>query len=150
MENIFRKMSLNDLEKIMQIEKNVFSNYWSENFFIETIEEDICYVNSMNQELIGYLVGKKFNKVFYLMNFAIKKELHHQGYGLQMMRFLLSHLIKENFHYVFLDVRESNKTALNLYKHFGFAPYQRKLNYYSAPAEDAIQMLLNFNWFKKL
>ncbi|MCD4818888.1 MAG: ribosomal protein S18-alanine N-acetyltransferase [Candidatus Cloacimonetes bacterium] len=143
-------MTLADLTQIMQIEKQVFSNFWSEVFFIETIEKDICYVNRLDRELIGYLVGKKFNKVFYLMNFAIKKELHHQGYGMQMMRFLLSFLIKENFDFVFLDVRESNKAASNLYKHFGFAPYRKKLNYYSSPVEDAVQMLLNFNWFKKL
>ena len=133
----------------MQIEKDVFSNFWSKDFFIETIEEDICYVYIVDYELIGYLVGKKFNKVFYLMNFAIKKELHNRGYGLQMMRFILSYLLKENFGYVFLDVRESNKAALKLYKNFGFAPYQRKINYYTTPVEDGVQMLLNFDWFNK-
>ena len=58
MENTFRKMTLIDLEQIMQIEKDVFSNFWSKDFFIETIEEDICYVYIVDYELIGYLVGE--------------------------------------------------------------------------------------------
>jgi len=148
MNNIYRKMTLNDLEQIMQIEKDVFAKYWSENFFINMINDSICFVNILNNKLLGYFVGMRFDKFFYLMNFAISRFDQNKGYGSQMMRFLLSFLKQNNFFYVFLDVRESNSTAINLYKKFSFVPYQKKEKYYSSPAEDAIQMLLSLKWLK--
>jgi [ribosomal protein S18]-alanine N-acetyltransferase len=150
MDNIFRKMTINDLEQIMKIERSLFSNHWSKDFFIETIEKDICYVNCLDNELIGYFVGKKISKVFYIMNFAIKISSQNKGFGTQMMSFLLFDLMENNFSFALLEVRESNVLALNLYKHFGFSIYQKKENYYSSPNEDAIQMFLNLKWYKKI
>lgn len=36
-----------------------------------------------------------------------------------------------------LFVRESNFTAIKMYKKFGYSVYRRVLDYYSSPAEDA-------------
>ena len=40
----------------------------------------------------------------------------------------------------FLEVRESNDAAINLYKTLGFAATGRRENYYSEPPEAAIVM----------
>ena len=53
---------------------------------------------------------------------------------------LLGHIDSK---YVFLEVRESNKLAQNLYRKLGFGEIGRREKYYDDPEESAIVMRLS-------
>ena len=44
---------------------------------------------------------------------------------------------------IFLEVRESNKIAINLYKSYGFQEEGIRKNYYQNPSENAVIMRNN-------
>ena len=58
---------------------------------------------------------------------------------------MLNDAVKKGARQFFLEVRESNLSAISLYKSFGFIGIGKRKNYYSSPKENAILMSLKPN-----
>ena len=71
-----------------------------------------------------------------ILNLAVAPEFRRRGVGRQLLRGLLA----ECRGTVFLEVRESNRAALELYKSSGFQEISRRGEYYEFPSEAAIVM----------
>jgi ribosomal-protein-alanine N-acetyltransferase len=71
-----------------------------------------------------------------ILNLAVAPEFRRQG----IARHLCEALIVEFFGTVFLEVRESNEPARNLYLSLGFHELGRRPGYYETPLEAAIVM----------
>ena len=48
--------------------------------------------------------------------------------------------MENNLETIFLEVRETNRAAYQLYSKIGFQEIGRRKNYYSEPVEDALMM----------
>jgi ribosomal-protein-alanine N-acetyltransferase len=79
-------------------------------------------------------------------------EIHHlyldpsfrgRGVAFRLMTRFLSYAESAGIRLVYLEVRESNRRALELYSTLGFSPSGVRPNYYQAPSEDAILMVYN-------
>jgi ribosomal-protein-alanine N-acetyltransferase len=55
--------------------------------------------------------------------------------------------LSERAESIWLEVRESNRTARNLYEKLGFAPVGKRRKYYSDNEEDAMVMSLALSSF---
>jgi ribosomal-protein-alanine N-acetyltransferase len=55
--------------------------------------------------------------------------------------------LSEKAESIWLEVRESNRTARNLYEKLGFAPVGKRRRYYSDNDEDALVMSLALSSF---
>ena len=76
-----------------------------------------------------------------IASIAIAKEFRRKGLGYQMMQFI-EQMGKENeCEFAFLEVRESNLPARELYKKCGFIELRVKRDYYQDNHEDAIEMM---------
>ena len=95
-----------------------------------------CYKNRN----IGYIAGEKNSSELHVYNLLILNEYRNKGYGERLLDFYIN--FNSNIKTVFVELRESNLKALNLYLDKGFVKYNNRKNYYSHPNEDAILMKL--------
>lgn len=86
-------------------------------------------------EMVGFLSLQHLVGECELTNIAVKKSHQSKGFGERLMTFLVDLGVP-----VFLEVRESNRSAQTLYAKFGFEVVGKRKNYYQAPSEDAILM----------
>lgn len=85
----------------------------------------------------GFLVGRQVAEgERELLNLAVAPEWRRQG----IARGLLKTWLEEAGGAVYLEVRESNRAAQNLYKVLGFQYVTRRPGYYESPLEPAIVM----------
>ena len=135
-----REAKVNDLGKIYDIEKRIFSNPWSKQSIKNEINRISCSLNFIaekNDHLIGYCFSHIIDKEVHILNMAIDIPYQHRGNGKEFFNLIF----KEYMEYanVFLEVKKTNFPAINLYFNFGFEEIDRKKMYYS-DGEDAIVM----------
>lgn len=95
-----------------------------------------CMVAEVNGVLAGFIVIRNtFGREFEVLNLAVDPHLRWRGVG----RAMLADAIEPGAVY-FLEVRESNQPARNLYKQIGFAEVGLRPGYYSNPHENGIVM----------
>ncbi|NQZ94196.1 MAG: ribosomal protein S18-alanine N-acetyltransferase [Moritella sp.] len=100
------------------------------------------FVLIKDEQILGYYFANQVAGEASLLNIAVAPEHQGKGYG----KLLINHLIKEcqqqELFQLWLEVRESNHGAYQLYLNTGFNEVDRRINYYPAAKgrEDAIMM----------
>jgi ribosomal-protein-alanine acetyltransferase len=89
-------------------------------------------------KIAGFLVARHLAPEWELENIVVAPAARRQGIGRQLLEALLTHAGETNGASVFLEVRESNIAARNLYENLDFQPIGRRAAYYANPSEDAI------------
>ena len=104
------------------------------------VEEYLQYdlrVASIGNRLAGYLAARSVAADEHeILNLAVAPEFRRQGIARQLVNSLTADFRGA----IFLEVRESNRVALNLYKSMGFQQISRRAQYYEFPDEAAIVM----------
>lgn len=148
---IIREMNFFDLDDVVEIEKESFSDAWSK------IGYEACLKNEFNH----YFVGENKGEIVGVFGFSVvvdeaelhtisvKKSCRNQGIATKFIKFMLDYCKKENVNNIFLEVRESNFEAINLYTKFGFQKNGRINGYYETPRENALRMMLNMDDIKQ-
>lgn len=131
-------------EDIHELEKKCFSDYWS----LESIKKDIDSANSTwiaaydGDILVGYACAMSVCDESEINRIAVKDEYRCKGIGNSLLEKLISELSQRCCHKIFLEVRESNKNAISLYRKNEFDIIGVRKKYYSAPVENALIMML--------
>jgi [ribosomal protein S18]-alanine N-acetyltransferase len=87
--------------------------------------------------VVGFLVSRPLGLgEGELLNLAVSPDFRRTG----VARALLKVFLREFSAGAYLEVRESNAVALNLYKSMGFEEVNRRAEYYDSPPEAAIVM----------
>ena len=90
-----------------------------------------------DNRIAGFLVSRGLaDGESEVLNLAVAPEFRRQG----IARDLVAALVAEDPGKVYLEVRESNQAALNLYKSMGFEEVGKRQKYYETPLEAAIVM----------
>ena len=135
-----REARANDLGKIHDIEKKIFSNPWSKQSIKNEINRISCSLNFIaekNDHLIGYCFSHIIDKEVHILNMAIDIPYQHRGNGKKFLNLIFKKYME--YANVFLEVKKTNFPAINLYLNFGFEEIDRKRMYYS-DGQDAIVM----------
>jgi ribosomal-protein-alanine N-acetyltransferase len=139
----FRPMRMSDLEAIMVIEPQIYPYPWTSGNFSDSLNSGYsACVLLHNEEIIGYSLMMMVLDEAHLLNLSIAKNYQKQGLG----RYLLEHMvdIAKNNQMVnmFLEVRQSNISAIALYENMGFNEMGIRRGYYPAinGREDAVLM----------
>lgn len=137
-----RKMQESDLLQVAAIEKAIFSVPWSVESFRESmeLEHTIYLVAEEEQNIMGYCGMYRVFNEGEIVNVAVAEAYRRKKVALQLLEqlFIESTALKvDNF---FLEVRESNQPAIQLYKKLGFAEAGIRKNFYEKPRENAIFM----------
>lgn len=139
---IIDEMKKEDLDQIVKIEEQSFSDPWQKNFFFMDIENPsaLPLVAKLDQKVVGYICLWMILDEIQISNIAVTPELRKKGIGQKMIQKLLKMVEKKDFRRITLDVRMSNQPAINLYEKFGFQKVGQRKNYYRKPQEDALLM----------
>jgi ribosomal-protein-alanine N-acetyltransferase len=140
------------LEQIIQIENQSHITPWSKDV-LQSCFNDRYFVYGLivDNELLGYAIYSFVLDEAELQNIAILPSAQGKGLGKQLLTHSLKQLHQHEIKKVFLEVRVSNKIAINLYKSVGFNDDFIRRNYYHInkfETEDALCMsleLLNFS-----
>ena len=141
-----RKMTLDDLEQVVAIDQVSFSLPWpprSFQFELTDNEASRCWVTDLDGRVIAVLVGWFIVDELHIATIATHPEFRGQGIGRQLLLHVVGSAKKEGAIRAFLEVRESNLIALNMYRDFGFVEDGRRVKYYKDNGEDAILMSLD-------
>jgi len=140
-EQHIRKMTHFDLEPVMAIENESYEFPWSKGIMNDCFNSNYhCFVYELNNEIRGYIIFSSVLDEVSLLNICIAPEYQHNGYGKGLLNWLVSYIKNNDMKTLYLEVRSSNKVAVNLYESMGFNEIGIRENYYPAKKgkEDAL------------
>jgi [ribosomal protein S18]-alanine N-acetyltransferase len=156
-------MTADDLDDIMEIERNSFRAPWSRQVFVEELDRDWAHVDVLRareaprpppgsldgaaarggrtpvQAFVNYWLVRD---EVHVLNVATHVTARRQGHAARLIEHVIAFAHRERCRYVTLEVRRSNQPAIRLYRKYGFRPVGIRPNYYVEDNEDAIVMLL--------
>ncbi|MBQ7768435.1 MAG: ribosomal protein S18-alanine N-acetyltransferase [Oscillospiraceae bacterium] len=137
---IIRKMNLEDVSAIAELEKVCFSDPWSENSIASEVENPLSYwlVAEVDGVVAGYVGSQTVLDAADMMNLAVSPDYRRQGIGQALVNALVEHLRQNKVIALLLEVRVSNAPAITLYERMGFEQVGRRPKYYHNPREDAL------------
>ena len=140
-----RRATEADLPDIMRIEWASFPTPWSEwamRAEISATRSQIYLVATVDQQLVGYVGGRRFADTCHIGTLAVDAAHRRQGLGQGLLLTLLLHLAQNNATEVTLEHRTSNKAAEQLYRKVGFQQVRIQKGYYRATGEDACELAI--------
>ncbi|MDQ6888258.1 MAG: ribosomal protein S18-alanine N-acetyltransferase [Gemmatimonadota bacterium] len=130
-----------DLDRIAEIELEAFADAWSRQSFRALLGDRRVFFRAVEGDdgrVVGYVVAWFVMEDGEIANLAVAKEARGRGVGSQLLEAAVSAGRERGAHAIFLEVRESNETALALYLSHGFDLIGRRRGYYRRPVEDAL------------
>lgn len=144
MENVLiKKMNLEDIDQVWQIEKASFTSPWSRQAFLEELvfnERAFYLVAQLGGKTVGYVGCWIIFDEAHITNVAIIPDYRQRKIATKLLESLEEQLTKLGVDSLTLEVRASNQIAQKLYQQRGFQPIGRRKKYYTDNDEDAIIM----------
>jgi len=142
---IIRPMTRSDIAQIVLLETRIFPDPWPTAAFEEELGRDyrgimVAEINTTLAGYAGYIIAAGEAQ---LTNIGVAPEFRGKSVAKLLLKNILEIGKKAGCDYIFLDVRPSNKAAINLYVKSGFIELYRRPSYYRIPPEDAIVMVKN-------
>lgn len=136
---MIRRMILEDVPRIAQLEKLCFSDPWSENSISSELTNpySLWLVWEEQGEVLGYIGSQSVPPEADVMNLAVAPEARCRKVGTGLLSALCELLHSRGIDKLLLEVRASNTPAIALYEGFGFAVLGKRPKYYVNPTEDA-------------
>ena len=141
---MIKKLTINDvdcIEQIFNLEKDIFKNSAFSKESTENLvkaDNSFIYAYLIDEKIYGYLIVLDSIDVYEILAIATVEEYRNKGIAQEL-------LDKIKTKDIFLEVRESNKKAINFYKKNNFKQISIRKGYYSDPTEDAIIMKMEAN-----
>lgn len=141
MEIMLRKMTIEDVSALSELEKQCFTDAWSENMVRDLVDSSWDEVWVLESEtILGYINFRFIAGEGELMRIAVLPEHRGHGYSRKLMDVMMEEAAKNQITDLTLEVRAGNEPAIGLYKAYGFAEEAVRKNYYHNPTEDALIM----------
>lgn len=139
---IIKTFTEKHLDDVYEIEKICFSNPWSREDLTAQIDNETSHflVAIVDDKVVGYMGLQIFSGEGYVTNVAVLPEYRRQGIAQK----LISSQLENEMSFITLEVRESNLSAISLYKKMGFENVGIRPKFYSNPTENAIIMTKYF------
>lgn len=140
-----RRATLQDIEKVVEIEKASFTFPWTQPLFLRELDNPVSRFFVWDNEgmVVGYICYWVVEDEAYLANIALDPSWRGMGLGRMLLKASMEVLKQEGVQEVVLEVRQGNKTALALYRSVGFKVVGKRPRHYE-DGEDAWVMRLKF------
>ena len=136
------EMKFQDLELIAETLETNFDNFWNYNIFKSELEnKNSKYLGAkINGQIVGFAGIITVLDEADISNIVVRKDFRNQKIGSCLLENLINLALSLNLKTINLEVRESNISAIKLYKKFGFEVCGLRKRYYDN-IENAILML---------
>ncbi|MEH7887015.1 ribosomal protein S18-alanine N-acetyltransferase [Bacillus sp. JJ1609] len=142
----FRKMTVEDLDDVIEVEVNSFATPWSRDaFYNELTKNQFAHylVAEVDEKVVGYCGVWIIVDEAHITNIALLPDYR----GLKLGEALMGRIVEIARGFgairITLEVRVSNERAQNLYRKFGFEEGALRKQYYTDNMEDALVMWVN-------
>jgi [ribosomal protein S18]-alanine N-acetyltransferase len=134
-------MGADDLEAVSLLEASLQSFPWSTGNFADSLAagHDARVLRS-GSEVVGFSVVMNIVDEAHLLNIGIAKHYQGQGHGARLLRQIIDAARAAGVVRLLLEVRPSNRRAIDFYQAFGFRQIGVRRGYYPAALgrEDAL------------
>ncbi len=135
-------MDKSHIDQIAQLEQTAFSTPWSKASLEEELynpQASFLVAEGEGGEVLGYAGLHVVLDEGYIANFAVFPQYRRQGVAGQLLD-VYCRFGEEHLSFLTLEVRVSNRAAIDLYMGRDFEQVGRRPNFYENPTEDAILM----------
>ncbi|HEX7487861.1 MAG TPA: ribosomal protein S18-alanine N-acetyltransferase [Anaeromyxobacteraceae bacterium] len=145
----YRRMALEDLDRIMEIEKDGFAHPWSAELLRREMMHDWSTIllaterRGLAEAILGFVVFWLVHDELHVLNIATALEARRRGVGWALMEEAAARARQAGAVLATLEVRRSNQGAIALYRALGYRQVGVRPNYYADEGEDAIVMVLD-------
>ena len=139
-------MTEHDLLAVVEIEEESGLSPWGWDAYHKELQspEDVIMLvaraDAAGGAVAGFIVSRLIGPELHVYNMAVRPELRRRGVAARLLRAVLEWGRLNGADLAFLEVREGNHAARDLYRGCGFAVAGRRRQYYAAPVEDALLM----------
>lgn len=145
----FRLMRETDLDEVIAIEEAVYPSPWTRGIFHDCLHIGyLCRVLELNGKIVAYSIISVAVEESHLLTIVVPENEQGKGYGKKMLDEMIRLAKKNGANTMYLEVRTSNKTAIQLYHQRGFNELGIRNNYYPAgqDREDALILALDLTF----
>ena len=137
-----RRLTLADLPEIEAIEQRAYQTPWSRSMFASELAKttSVCLGAFEGVHLVGYIVNSRYVDAWHVMNVAVDPEFQRRGIASRLLERLFELTVDDDGRGYTLEVRVSNKEAIELYEKLGFERHGIRRAYYTDNREDALIM----------
>mgnify|MGYP003353843957 CR=1 FL=1 len=144
---LVRKMTATDVPAVAQLDRMSFTLPWPERSFqfeVNANPASRCYVAETDGQIVGAIVGWLLVDEMHIATLATHPDFRQQGIAQKLLAHTLRYTYDEGAATSFLEVRESNQRAIQLYQAAGFNEIGLRKNYYPTAngKENAVIMAL--------
>ena len=135
-----------DVPTVTALDKISFSLPWPERSFRFEVTDNPasrCWVAEVDGQVVGMIVAWLFVDEVHVATIATHPDFRRQGIAQKLLIHTLRYTADEGAVSSFLEVRESNHAAQEMYRKFGYENTGRRKRYYKDNDEDAILMTLS-------
>jgi [ribosomal protein S18]-alanine N-acetyltransferase len=141
-----RRLLLDDLSEIEEIERRSYPTPWSRSMFAGELAKpsSICLgafeADAEDGALVGYLIVSRYVDAWHVMNVAVDPDHRGRGVATMLLERLFDLTAEDVRRGYTLEVRVTNRKAIELYERLGFGSRGVRRGYYTDNREDALIM----------
>lgn len=143
----FEPLSALWLDTLLPVEEQAYAHPWSRGNFQDAMVAgyEVQLLVDANHQLLGYFVAMSVLDEVHLLNITVNPAHQRQGWARLLLDALALWSRQKNAQWIWLEVRESNQRAREVYLKHGFTEVGLRKNYYPNPngqRENAVLMSL--------
>ena len=137
-----RRADPTDLAEVATLERTCYGDPWPATAFTSLPDNNRVFFavarETSRDRLAGYVIAWYVMDEGELANLAVAPHARRRGIGRALLDAMLADASHRGTADVYLEVRESNTAARNLYASRNFTEVGRRKGYYRSPTEDAL------------
>ncbi|MFT5658570.1 MAG: ribosomal-protein-alanine N-acetyltransferase [Gammaproteobacteria bacterium] len=137
----YRPMTLDDVTHVLQVENEVYPYPWSERIIQDCIRVGYdCWLALENESIVAHAIVSVAAGESHLLNLSVSKQHQSKGIGKEFIDYLIDIVRDKQATIMMLEVRPSNRQAINCYNASGFNEIGCRKDYYPTAngKEDAL------------
>lgn len=145
-----RPVDSSHIGDLIRIAEETNLSPWSAQSYLEEMKNPdavLLRLESDDNRTIGFIVGRvilggliETQTDAEIYNIAVIQSLQEKGFGQTLLNAFLDRCRERSTVYVWLEVRESNASAIRFYERNGFERVQTRNHFYTDPVENALMM----------
>ena len=118
-----RAMTVHDLDAVVAVEASTYSHPWTRGNFTDSLAAGYLAEVALDDEraVVGYFVAMAGVDELHLLNITMAPAWQGQGHGRVLLAAVQQHAQALGLASLWLEVRQSNQRARDLYQRLGFA-----------------------------
>lgn len=143
---VHKYADISDLDEIFAIEQSAKTIPWTQQMLQDSLQSPCHFWTiKISNKIIGFIIFSIAADECEILNLCINPENQNQGYASTLLQHVIAFAKQHYINNIFLEVRQSNHNAINLYQKAEFKKAGLRKDYYKTKygREDAIVLRLN-------